>query len=474
MSSSAPPAPAPAPAAPEAQSHAAPDFASLLRGHAAVVGLQFGDEGKGQIVDMLTRRFDFVARYNGGANAGHSVYIGDQKFALHLIPSGILSPGTINVIGNGVVLDPAKILEEIDGLRERGVSVGDNLRISTRAHVVFPYHKAEDALYDQALSQLWRDGEAGGTAPPSAALGTTGRGIGPCYADKAIRATAIRVGDLLDADGLKQKLNRAVAVKNVMLAALAQHCGRAFEAFVAEALCREYQGYAERLRPHVCDTTALLHAAIAGGKRVLFEGANATLLDVDHGTYPFVTSSSCSSSGVFTGTGVPGGTLRDVIGIVKLYTSRVGGGPFPTELHDASAERIREVGREFGTTTGRPRRVGWLDLVATRYTAAVNGVTAVACTGLAVLAGLPRLKVCVGYRHGGRELESFPADAGVLAAVEPMYREFEGFNGRIESCRSFEELPPQARAYVEFIESFVGAPIRMVCVGRRRDQILMR
>ncbi len=366
-------------------------------------------------------------------------------------------------MGSGVVLDPAKILEEIAGLTERGVSVGDNLRISDRAHVVFPYHKLEDALLERALSR---------SAGPGQLIGTTGRGIGPCYADKALRSTAIRVGELLDAQHLREKLSHVVRVKNLILGALAGDCDEKFVPFDAGQLADEYLEYGRRLAQHICDTTRLLQEAIAAGKQVLFEGANAVLLDVDHGTYPFVTSSSCSSGGVYTGTGVPGATVTNVVGIVKLYTSRVGGGPFPTELLDQTGQRIRELGKEFGTTTGRPRRCGWLDLMAVRYAAAVSGATAITCTGLSVLAGLPELRVCVGYRYQGRKLEAFPADARVLLAAEPIYQEFEGFAGPIDHCRRFADLPPQARAYVEFVERFVGVPVRFVCVGRRRDQIL--
>lgn len=440
------------------------DSLKLGNGHAAVVGLQWGDEGKGQIVDLLADTFNIVSRYNGGNNAGHSVHIGDQKFALHLIPSGILYPKTTNVVGNGVVVDPAGILKEIATLRERGVKVEENLRISNRAHAVLPYHKIEDQLYDQAVAQAW---ESGG-------IGTTGRGIGPCYADKAIRTTAIRVGDLLRPDELRQKLRKTVTIKNVMLGALAKQCGREYTPFSADALTDEYAAYGKQLAIHITDTTALLLDAIDSKKRILFEGANATLLDVDHGTYPFVTSSSCASLGIYAGSGVPGGTLSHVIGIVKSYTSRVGGGPHPTELKDATGDRIREIGKEFGTTTGRPRRVGWLDLCAIRYTARLSGVTAIASTGLSVLAGLPKLKVCVGYKLDGKELPSFPADSGVLSVAEPIYKELDGFEQALGNCRKFSELPAAARRYIEFVEEFVDVPVKLVCVGRRRDQILPR
>ncbi len=437
----------------------------LGAGHAAVCGLQWGDEGKGQIVDLLTGAFDVVVRYNGGANAGHSVHIGEEKFALHLIPSGILNPSTLNVVGNGVVIDPGAMLEEIDGLREREVDVGDNLRISDRAHVVLPYHKVQDALYDQALAQAWE-----GPAP----LGTTGRGIGPCYADKALRSTAVRMGDLLRRPVLHHSLVRIAAVKNAMLEALAGACGQPFEPIDVASLQQLCDHYADRLGPHICDSRQLLYGSIEAKKRLLFEGANAALLDIDHGTYPYVTSSSCSSLGIYPGTGLPGRTVEHVIGIVKLYTSRVGGGPFPTEIDGELGDRIRDAGGEYGTTTGRPRRCGWLDLVAVKYAAQINGATAIACTGLAVISQLDSLCVCTGYRHRGSELDHFPADADVLGELEPIYQHFEGVGGRVDHCRSFDELPAGARAYISFVEQFVGVPIRMVCVGKRRDQVIAR
>lgn len=438
---------------------------NLPAGHSAVTGLQWGDEGKGQIVDMLAARFDYVVRYNGGNNAGHSVQIGDQKFALHLLPSGILYPQAVNVVGNGVVIDPAGILGEIKGLRERGVVVGDNLRISSRAHVVFPYHKLQDQLWDQAVSQ---------TSGQDQQIGTTGRGIGPCYADKALRSTAIRMGELTDPALLRERLEHVVRVKNLILRALAESCGHTYEPFNAAALAQQYADYGQQLAPHIVDSTQLLARAIDSGKQLLFEGANAALLDVDHGTYPFVTSSNCSSLGVYAGAGVPGGTLTNVIGVVKVYTSRVGGGPHPTELQNATGDLIRKVGNEFGTTTGRPRRVGWLDLAAVRYAARLNGATALVCTGMSVLAGLPELQVCTGYRLRGQPLEGYPVDGRLLAQAEPVYERMEGFPGPIDACKRFDELPPAARAYVERIEQFAGVPVKMVCVGRRRDQILFR
>lgn len=432
----------------------------LASGNLAVVGLQWGDEGKGKIVDLLTNRFDLVVRYNGGANAGHSVQVGDKRYALHLIPSGILNADKTNVIANGVVVDPAKLLEEIAGLRERGVAIsGRNLRISDRAHVVMPYHKTEDVLYE---------------AVKGSTIGTTGRGIGPCYADKALRSTAIRVGDLRDPQTLRAKLERTVKIKNAVLGALAQSCAQPYEPFDPEALYREVTAQAEQLAEHICDTAALLHESMRAGKRVLFEGANATLLDIDHGTYPFVTSSNCSSLGVHTGTGVPGQMVPHVIGIVKAYQTRVGGGPMPTELEDATGERIRERGREFGTTTGRPRRCGWLDLVAVKYSAMLSGATGIGLMLLDVLAGFETLKVCTGYRYKGTPLANFPGDAAVLDAVEPIYEELPGFTEAIDGCRSFADLPEAAQEYVKRIEAYVGVPVRVISVGPRRDQTLVR
>lgn len=443
--------------------------AGLTRSHTAIVGLQYGDEGKGQIVDALAGRFSVVARYNGGANAGHSVRIGEpgkeEKFALHLIPSGILYPQTTNVLGNGVVIDPAQLLKEIDTLVSRGIVIGDNLRISDRAHVVLPYHKVQDALFDQALATKW-DGPA--------AIGTTGRGIGPCYADKATRSTAVRIGDLLRPDQLRTSLRRTVAVKNAILKALADACSQPFEPFDDQVLFDELMAQAERLRPHICDSTVLLQKAVADQRPILFEGANATLLDIDHGTYPYVTSSNCSALGIHAGSGMPGQRLEQTVGVFKLYTSRVGGGPFTTELDGELGQRIRDAGGEYGTTTGRPRRCGWVDLMAVKYAVQLSGVTAVACTGLSVLSGIETLRMCTGYRYQGQTLESFPPDANVLADVEPIYEELPGFSESTGDCRSFADLPAAAQAYVQRIEDYIGVRIAMVCVGRRRDQILVR
>ena len=441
------------------------DRLDLGPGHTIVVGLQWGDEGKGKVVDLLAQGFDLVVRYNGGANAGHSVQVGDDRYALHLIPSGILNPDKVNVIGNGVVIDPAVLIREVQGLRERGVVVGDNLRISNRAHVVFPYHHLQDQLSETAL---------GAAKGGDNKIGTTGRGIGPCYADKALRSTAVRVADLLDDDLLSRKLDHIVTVKNLLLGALAGGCGQAFEPFDARQLHEQYREYARLLEPHVCDTTRLLQQAIEGGKQVLFEGANATMLDVDHGTYPYVTSSNCSSLGAYPGAGVSGRCVGNLLGVIKAYSTRVGGGPMPTELNDATGERIREVGREYGTTTGRPRRCGWLDLVGLGYAAKLNGVTSLSVMLLDVLAGLETLQVCVGYRYKGKMLDAFPAQPEVLGAVEPVYEQLPGFTEPIEDCRSFDKLPPEAQAYVRMIEDHTAVPVRMISVGPGRDQTIVR
>jgi len=441
----------------------------LTAGHAAIVGLQWGDEGKGKVVDLLAPGFDYVVRYNGGANAGHSVQVGDQRYALHLIPSGILYDDKTNVLGNGVVIDIDQLGKEVNELSERGIDVQGRLRISDRAHVVMPYHKVEDVLFDQAVAQTWSTGN-------NEPIGTTGRGIGPCYADKALRSTAIRVADLFDDDRLRDKLARIVAVKNTILGALAERCGKTFDPFDADALFDQMKAQRDTIRSFVCDTAQLLHGAIAEDKRLLFEGANATLLDIDHGTYPYVTSSNCSSLGVHTGTGVPGHKVKQVMGIVKAYQTRVGGGPMPTELDDEVGQRIRDRGNEYGTTTGRPRRCGWLDLVALKYTATVSGATGLALMLLDVLAGLEELKVCTAYRDPktGRTLEAFPADADVLGDVEPVYETLPGFADEIADCRRLADLPEAARKYIQRIEDHVGVPVVMASVGPRRDETAMR
>ncbi len=424
----------------------------------AVIGLQWGDEGKGKLVDLLAAEHDAVVRYNGGANAGHSVVIGGERFALHLIPSGILSPGKPAVIGNGVVIDPEALLKEIDGLKSRGVDTS-GLVVSSRAHVVLPYHKAEDAMREEML----KPGPDGG---PGAEIGTTRRGIGPSYADKVQRASAVRVGDLLRRDVLASRVGLACRLKAPLLSA--GPGGSPDPATTVDTAL----GWGERLRPLVSDTTYLLHDMLRAGRKLLFEGANGTLLDVDHGTYPFVTSSSTGVAGIASGTGVPPSAVGPLVGVMKAYSTRVGGGPFPTELHDATGDRIRQRGREFGTTTGRPRRVGWLDLVAVRYAAMINGATCLAVMLFDVLAGLDELKVCTAYEIDGERTDRFPPDAHDLSRASPVFKTLEGFSEEITEARRLDDLPSRARRYLEFIEQSVEVPLGSVSIGPDRRQTI--
>ncbi|NBX37382.1 MAG: adenylosuccinate synthase [Planctomycetes bacterium] len=430
----------------------------------AVVGLQWGDEGKGKIVDLLTAEHDVIVRYNGGANAGHTVEVGGERYALHLIPSGILNPGKLNVIGNGVVVDPEKLIEEIERLRSRGVDVGANLKVSDRAHVVMPYHKEQDAALEEFLAHI-ASGERG-----SLAIGTTRRGIGPAYADKISRSTAIRVGDLLDAAHLRDRLRVVCRLRTAELKALGVNA----PALDADALAERFAALGSTLRPHVTDTVYALHDAMADGRSLLFEGANACLLDIDHGTYPFVTSSNCSTLGIPSGTGITGNRIHRVLGIMKAYTSRVGAGPFPTELLDGTGERIRQRGREFGTTTGRPRRTGWLDLVSVRYSAMICGATGIACTLFDVLSGFEELKICTGYRlPSGTVTERFLPDARLLAQVEPVYETLEGWSEDIRDASDRQALPSAARRYLDRIEKYLGVPVEMIGVGPDRAHTLV-
>ena len=424
----------------------------------AVTGLQWGDEGKGKVIDLYAGGYDAVVRYNGGANAGHSVVIGGERFALHLVPSGIFHERSLAVIGPGVVVDPGGLAGELDGLASRGVPTG-GLRLSDRAHLVLPWHKEEDAARERML--------AGASAEGEHAIGTTKRGIGPAYSDKASRATAVRVGDLRDLRALRAKVERVAPVKRAVLEALGGDASCAEPDAVMELL----GPLAERLGPAITDTVYLLHGMLRDGKRVLFEGANAALLDVDHGTYPFVTSSSTTALGIPSGSGVPGSALGEVIGVAKAYCTRVGAGPFPTEEFGPAGERIRERGNEFGTTTGRPRRCGWLDLVALRYTAMVSGATALAVMLLDVLSGFDELKLCVRYRlPSGEETERFVPDAAGLAGVEPVYESVGGWSEEIRGARERGDLPAAARAYVERIERAVELPVKLVSVGPDREE----
>ncbi|MHC5026235.1 MAG: adenylosuccinate synthase [Planctomycetota bacterium] len=432
--------------------------------HTAVVGLQWGDEGKGKIVDILTADHEFIVRYNGGANAGHTVVVGSERYALHLIPSGILNPEKHCVIGNGVVVDPEVLLSEIDALAERGIHVTPaQLSISNRAHVVMPYHKEHDAALEAYLS-----GSVDGDGTDRS-IGTTKRGIGPAYADKVQRSTAIRMGDLLQPERLRRKLDVICSVRAKELAAL----GVETPPLDPAALAEQYAAHGARLSGHITDTTYLLHECLEANRPILFEGANACLLDLDHGTFPYVTSSNCSSLGIPAGTGVPGRHLQHVIGIAKLYQTRVGAGPFPTELECAIAERIRERGHEYGTTTGRPRRCGWLDLVALRYSVMLCGVTSLAGMLLDVLSGLEEVKLCTAYRMpDGSTTERFIPDAESLLDVEPIYETLPGWAEEITEARSLDDLPANARAYLDRIQNFLGVPFELVSVGPERTQTL--
>ena len=422
-----------------------------------VVGLQWGDEAKGKIVDLLTQSHDYVVRYNGGANAGHTVVKGGKTYKLSLLPTGLLCDHMKAVIGNGVVVNPVKFFDEIKSLTEAGIPIGPhNLFLSDHAHLIFPYHVEEETL-----------GEAGS----GAAIGTTGRGIGPCYQDKVGRTNGIRVGELLHPAYLRERLRTIVPRKNTIFKALFPSAKQ----FDADALCDEYLGYAERLRPHVADTTRLLQDGLASGKDILFEAAQGSLLDIDHGTFPYVTSSSSLPSGIWTGTGIPSRHLTRIIGVIKAYTSRVGRGPFPTELNDGPegiGERIRKIGREFGTVTGRPRRTGWLDAVALRYTASLAGADEVTVMLLDVLSGLKEVKINRAYSLRGERITHFPSDAYELDQCEPEYETLPGWSEDITGCRKPGDLPAAARKYVERIQELVGLPVSIVSVGPDRAQTI--
>ncbi len=421
-----------------------------------VIGLQWGDEAKGKIVDLLTRDHDIVVRYQGGANAGHTVVVGPEVYKLSLLPSGVLTPGVTCVIAGGVVINPAKAIEELDELASRKVEDYDNLLLSDRAHVIFPWHFAEDRAMDRNTS----DGEN---------IGTTGRGIGPCYRDKVGRSYAVRLGDLYR-DTFADQVRHNVAEKNRLLAAMVPP--EEFEALDAEAIIKQYTAYAERLRPYVADTTEYLLSAAEEGKRILFEGAQGALLDVDHGTYPFVTSSNSSGVGISNGSGVPGRYIDKVIGIVKAYSTRVGGGPFPTEQDNEIGQRIRDQGNEYGTVTKRPRRCGWLDAVAVRYTSRLSGVDSICVMLLDVLSGLEELKICTAYEIDGKRSLAFPSHVDDIRKVVPIYETLPGWQEDLSGVRSLDELPHAARDYLDRICELVGIPVEMVSVGPDRSQTI--
>ena len=414
----------------------------------AIIGAQWGDEGKGKATDLLGSRVDYVVKFNGGNNAGHTVVIGDQKYALHLLPSGILTPGCTPVIGNGVVVDLAVLFEELDGLTARGVDVGA-LKVSANAHVIADYNRTLDKVTERFLG--------------TRRIGTTGRGIGPTYADKMNRV-GIRVQDVFDDKILTQKVEAVLELKNQILTKIYNR-----RAVTVADTVEELRAYADRLRPLVCDTGLLLNQALDRGETVLLEAGQATLLDVDHGTYPFVTSSSATAGGACTGSGIPPMRLERVVGILKAYTTRVGEGPFPTELHDDAGEHLRKTGAEYGTTTGRPRRCGWMDTVIARYAARVNGITDFVLTKLDVLTGLERVPVCVAYDVEGTRHDEMPVNQTDVHHAVPIYEYLPGWWEDISSARSLDELPPTARGYVRRVEELSGARVSVVGVGPERD-----
>jgi len=416
----------------------------------ALVGTQWGDEGKGKITDVLAARADMVVRYQGGNNAGHTVVVGDQTYKLHLIPSGIISPGTTCIIGNGVVVDPKVLCTEIESLHAAGVSTA-NLYVSERAQVIMPYHRALDKLEED--HRLLR-------------IGTTARGIGPAYVDKYMRI-GIRMIDLTCPERFERLLDQALAFKNPLLQKVYGHPG-----FSREEILEEYLEYGRVLAPMITDTSLLVDAAREKGLNILLEGAQGTLLDIDHGTYPFVTSSNPTAGGAAPGAGIGPTQIDQVIGVVKAYTTRVGEGPFPTELKDATGDLIRERGREYGTTTGRPRRCGWFDAVMVRYAVRVNGLTGLAVTLLDVLDELDELKVCVAYEYRGERLHHLPSDLEILKECTPVYATLAGWKEPISAVREYGALPEGTRAYLEFIAEQVGCPIQIVSVGPRRDQTI--
>jgi len=420
------------------------------------VGVQWGDEGKGKVVDILAEHADIVVRYQGGSNAGHTLVVGDEKTVLHQVPSGVLHPGKVCVIGNGVVVDPAALIEEIDALRARGYLEDESLlKISDRAHLIMPYHRA----IDQARERLRGEGR----------IGTTGRGIGPTYEDKMARI-GLRFAELVDAHLFAEALRSTIEEKNTYLRTILGE-----QALDYASIVDQYAALRERLAPHVIDASLYLDRALAAGRRVLFEGAQGTMLDVDHGTYPYVTSSNTVSAAACTGGGIAPNRITCVVGITKAYTTRVGSGPFPTELLDDLGQKLQHDGEEFGATTGRPRRCGWFDAVVARHAVRLNGLNGLAVTKLDVLTGFKTLRVCVGYELEGRRIEEVPASLAVCNAVRPIYEEFPGWDEPLAKARALDDLPNAAQRYLTALEELTATPIFMVSVGaRRQDTIILR
>jgi adenylosuccinate synthase len=415
-----------------------------------IVGAQWGDEGKGKIVDMLSEGVDIVARYQGGANAGHTVCIGDKEYVLHLIPSGIFHRHITCVIGNGTVIDPTALMDEIHTLSEAGIDIRGRLLISHNAHLIMPYHKQLDSIREQTSNKI----------------GTTGRGIGPAYIDKFLR-TGIRIVDLLDRDVLARKLKANIEEKNQILSKIYGE-----QMIDVDSIIREYQEFDEKIDEYITDTAAYLNSALKQGKKVIAEGAQGALLDVDHGTYPFVTSSNPTAGGACTGLGIPPTSINAIIGIVKAYSTRVGNGPFPTEQNGSAGEQLRAIGHEFGATTGRPRRCGWFDAVVLRYSAMVNGIDTIAITKLDVLDSFATIPICIAYEVNGKRLKSFPTDVATLERITPVYETLEGWNCSLSPITTYSQLPENARRYVQAIADTTGTTVSIISVGPRRDQTI--
>lgn len=413
-----------------------------------LVGSQWGDEGKGKIVDLISEGFEIVVRYQGGANAGHTVEIGDQKYILHLIPSGILRENKICVIGNGVVIDPTALLEEIELLKRNNIDVKGRLFISQNAHLIMPYHKLLDSINESGENKI----------------GTTGRGIGPCYIDKYARK-GIRIVDLLNRTELEKKIRTNLKEKNEILQKIHSHAG-----LDVDKIVKEYLEFDSIIDKYIKDVPSYLNQALDKGKSILLEGAQGTFLDIDHGTYPYVTSSNPTSGGACTGSGIPPTKINAVIGIVKAYTTRVGNGPFPTELLDKDGEKLRKVGAEFGATTGRPRRCGWFDAFLVAYSKMINGITSVALTKLDVLSSFEKINVCVGYELDGKKLKTFPTNVEYLNKVKPIYETLDGWNSIITNCESYVDLPNKTKEYLDFISKHSGIKIDIISVGPKRKQ----
>ncbi len=418
-----------------------------------IVGAQWGDEGKGKIIDYLAGESDLVVRAQGGNNAGHTVIVGEKKYSFHLLPSGVLYGDKLNIIGNGVAFDPEGFIAEVDKLEAEGFS-SKNIRIDERAHVIFPYHKRIDALEEASRGEE--------------KIGTTQKGIGPCYMDK-IQRSGLRVGDLIDPELLWERLSFQVPKKNEILQKLYQS-----EGYDLEVLYQQYRKYGEKIKKYVTDTTKLTHEGLIADKKVLFEGAQGTLLDLDLGTYPYVTSSHPTAGGFPVGSGIGPNKIQEVLGIVKAYTTRVGMGPFPTELEDSTGEAIRRKGKEFGTTTGRARRCGWLDLVMLKYTARVNGLTGISLMLLDVLRGFDHINVCVEYEVDGKRSRDFPASLKKLGRARPIYQSFPGWTQDLTKVTDYQELPGEAKAYIRFIEEYLEIPVKIVSVGPGRAQTIVR